>query len=116
MRAYHLYLWSSILSFYSTFVDSVRTDPTGIPQTYWFDITCLQQGFTLDHVSESVAMAAIGAGRLMNENDLYQAFIYQKLYGRARDTRVITGDLNSETWRVIGMCDLRYQWRCCTMC
>lgn len=117
MHADHLYRWPLIvLFFYSTLVDFVHTIlVVPVPRTYWFDISCLEAEFGVSQIAESVKIAAAGAVRLLNENDPYQAFIYQKLFGRARDTRVIGGSSNSETWSVVGMCDLRYHLRCCKM-
>ena len=116
MHADYLYLWPLVvLFFYSTLVDSVRTDPTGIPQTYWIDTTCLRKGFSKKSVEESLSVAVSGALRLMNQEDGNQAFVFQKLFGRQRDTRVFNGVSNSPTWRVVGMCDLRHDLRCCTL-
>ena len=114
MHADHLCRWPLIvLFFYATLVDFVHTIITPIPQTYWFHISCLEAGFDYNAIGESLNIATAGAVRLLNENDAYQAFIYQKLFGRLRDTRVIGGSSNSETWSVIGMCDSRYHLRCC---
>ena len=113
MHADHRYLWPLLLlSFYSTLVDFVRADPLPIPKTYWFDITCLRKGLNDANIKESVQMASAGASRLLNENDRYQSWVYQKLLNRIRDTRVITP---TQTWKVVGMCDLRYHLRCCKM-
>ena len=103
MHAGCLQLWSLIiLSLYSTFAISILHD-RDIPRTYWYHISCMKKKFLHDDIRESLIMAARGAAHLMNEADRYQPFVFQKLFGRARDTRVAPdGTSTSATWNVIG--------------
>lgn len=100
--SFRLCLYSLILSIYTTSITSLFIDfNAGQPATFWVDQSCLLKGFTSTTVQESLNIATRGSYRVINRNDGYQGWLFQKLFKVAR---VFNVDPTEDTvaWVVVG--------------